>query len=150
MTSQELEEYCFLRLYSGDLNGCRHVLRMIRRYRKPDIRYALIRDLAVTYARPFSGNDRKVRGKHSLSLDYVPTEHRGIHRRLCDLRNFQFAHSSLKFHNPKLAQFGDLVAMSRKSVDFAQLDRSLIDIEILVVQVESNINSAAFAMQARL
>jgi hypothetical protein len=123
---------------------------MIRRYRKTDVRYALLRDLAVTYSRPFSGNSKKVKGKHSLPPEFVPPKHKKMHQRLFDLRNYQFAHSSMKFHDPKLTKLGNVVAMSRKSVDFAYLNRSLSDIEQLVTSVESNINEAAAAMQARL
>lgn len=150
MTSEELETYCFFRLYSGDLNECRHLIRMIRRYRKNDVRYALLRDLAVTYSRPFSGNSRKNKGKHHLSLCFVPAEHKEIHNRLFELRNSQFAHSSMRFHDSKLAKLGNVIAMSRKSVDFAYLERSLSDIERLVVSVETNVNEAALAMQASL
>jgi len=150
VTPEELETFCFLRLYSSDLNDCRHVIRMIRRYRKKDVRYALLRDLAVAYSRPFSGNSRRLKGKHSLSESYVPAEHKGMHRRLFDLRNFQFAHSDMKFHDPKIAKIGYIIATSRKSVDFAYLDRSLKEIERLVVAVEENINNAAAALGARL
>lgn len=150
MTPEEFETYCFLRLYSSDLNDCRHVIRMIRRYRKNDVRYALLRDLAVTYYRPFSGNSKKVKGKHSLSQSYVPAEYKELHRRLSDLRNFQFAHSPLKFHDSKVAKLGNLIATSRKSVDFAYLDRSLLDIERLVVSVEANVNAAAKKLEALL
>jgi len=150
VTSEELENFCFLRLYSSDLNDCRHLIRMIRRYRRNDVRYALLRDLAVTYSRPFSGNSKKVKGKHYLPLSYVPAEHNEMHRRLFDLRNFQFAHSSLKFHDTRIAKLGNIVATSRKSVDFAYLDRSLLEIERLIVSVEANVNEAAAALEARL
>lgn len=150
MTSSEFENYCFLRLYSSDFNDCRHLVRMIRRYRKLDVRYALLRDLTVAYSRPFSGNSHGTKGKHSLSLKYVPAEHRAMHDRLFSLRNNQFAHSSMKFHNPRVAKLGNLLAISRKSVDFAYLDRSLTEIEKLVVAVEENVNEAVLVMQERL
>ena len=150
MSSAEFETYCFLRLYSGDLNDCRHTLRIIRRYRKADVRFALIRDLAVTYSRPFSVNRGKVIQKHVLKLKHVPSAHRKMHDRLLELRNCQFAHSSLEFHNPKVAKLGNVFAMSRKSVGFEYLDQSLAEIEALIIAVETSVNDAVLVLQARL
>lgn len=150
MTSGEFETYCFLRLYSGDLSDCRRTLRMIRRYRKKDVRYKLIRDLAVTYSRPFTGNRGKVIKKHFLPLKHVPSAHRKMHDRLLELRNCQFAHSSLEFHNPKVAKIGNNFAMSRKGVCYEYLDQSLAEIESLVIAVEASVNKTVLVLQARL
>ena len=150
ITSGEFETYCFLRLYSSDLNDCRHTLRMVRRYSKTDILYALLRDLAVTYSRPFTGNRGKVIKKHFLSLKYVPSAHREMHERLLELRNSQFAHSSLEFHDPKVTKVGNMFWMSRKGVGFEYLNQSLEEIGSLIKSVEASINSAALVFQARI
>ncbi len=73
-----------------------------------------------------------------------------MHARLLELRNCQFAHSSLEFHDPKVAKLGSVFAMSRKGVDFAYLDRSLTEIEQVIMAVEASINAEAAAIEARL
>jgi hypothetical protein len=144
MTKAEFENYCFLRLYSSDLNTAIHAIATLKRYRKADVQVALLRDIAVTYARLFSGNRGNEHPKHYLALKHVPSQARALHKHLLDLRNSQFAHTDLKFHNPKVARFGTKekpwYPMSLKTFDYQTLLRRIPEIRALVKAVEESVN----------
>ena len=147
MTTAEFENYCFLRLYSIDLNTAAHAIAILKRYRKADVQVALLRDIAVTYSRPFSVNRGNEYRKHQLPIKHVPRQARGLHNRLLDLRNSQFAHTDLKFHNPKVARFGTKeqpwYPMSFKSFDYQGFLRQLPEIRSLIKAVEESVNAEA-------
>lgn len=143
----KFENYKFLRLHSVDMDTALGTLKMLKRYRRDDIKVALLRDIAVIYSRPFSGNKSNT-GKHFLSVKkYVPTEYRDLHERLLDLRNKQFAHTDVIFHDPKFMKWkgdkGVAFPMSFKTFDYLSLLRNLKNVGALIKSVESNINSAA-------
>ena len=99
------EQYKFLRLHSIDMDTALGTLKILKRYRRDDIKVALLRDIAVVYSRPFSLN-KGMKGKHCLSeKKYVPAEYRDLHSKLLDLRNKQFAHTDVTFHDPKFMKW---------------------------------------------
>ena len=145
MTPAAFETYCFLRLYSIDLDTAAKAIPVLRRYKRADVQVALLRDIAVTYARPFSVNRGNEIPKHQLPLTHVPKSARALHKELIDLRNSQFAHTDLKFHDPKVARFGTKqkpwYPMSFKSFDHHRLLHRLAEIEALVKAVEQSVNA---------
>lgn len=147
MTPAEFESYRFLRLYSIDLDTAAKAIPVLRRYKRGDVRAALLRDIAVTYARPFSGNRGVKHPKHRLSIRHVPKVARPLHQELIKLRNRQFAHSDLTIHNPKVARFGTAAKpwfpMTFKSFDSQALGRRLQEIEELIVSVARSVNAEA-------
>lgn len=153
MTSAEFEYYCFLRLYSIDLDTAKKAIPVLRRYRKKDVQVALFRDIAVIYARPFSVNNGREIPKHQLPLAHVPKSERALHKELIDLRNSQFAHTDLKFHNPRVARFGTkdkpLYPMSFKSFDYRRLLDRLPKIEALIKAVEKSVNNEIQSYEKR-
>ncbi len=72
--SPEAVEYRLHRLYSIDLDSVRHSLRLIRRYRRNDIRFCVFRELVITYARPFSGSRRPDARRYHFPSEFVPSE----------------------------------------------------------------------------
>ena len=129
------------------MNTALGTLKMLKRYRRDDIKVALLRDIAVIYSRPFSVN-RGNAGKHFLSAqEYVPVEYQDLHDQLLDLRNKQFAHTDVTFHDPKFIKWkgdkGVAFPMSFKTFDYLGLLRNLKKVEVLIKSVESNINAAA-------
>lgn len=141
------EKYKFLRLHSVDMDTALGALKMLKRYRRDDIKVALLRDITVIYSRPFSANRGKF-GKHLLSENkYVPAEYRDLHERLLDLRNKQFAHTDAIFHDPIFMKWkvdkGVAFPMSLKTFDYLGLLRDIKKIETLIKSVEFNINLAA-------
>jgi len=147
MTEKEFEKYCFLRLHSIDMDTAYHTIKMIKRYKRDDIKVALLRDIAVTYARPFTGNKGIKISKHFLSESHVPKQFKSLHKKLLELRNRQFAHTDFRFHKPKVMRWsgdtGKAYPMSFKSFDYLGLLRQLPEIEKLIKAVESSINKEA-------
>jgi len=141
----DFETYYFLRLYSIDFNAAANTARMIKRYKRGDVVSALLRELAVSYARPFSVNKGKLFPKHQLSLVYVPKASRSLHSELLELRQHQFAHTDLNFHSPKISRLitkGEpIYPMSFKSFDYQALLRQLPAIETLINEVALNVNA---------
>ena len=145
MTPQQFEQYCFYRLYSIDLDTVRHSLRMLKRYRRQDVRHSILRDVVVGYARPFSGNKGKLFNKHQLSTKTVPSELRSLHSEMLDVRMRILAHTDYEFRNPRLARWptsiGPIFPMSFRVYDIGKLDTRLPEIERLVKAVESSVNA---------
>jgi hypothetical protein len=140
------ERYCFLRLYSIDLDTALQSIKVIRRYKRADVLYPLLRDIAVTYARPFSGNNGEHIRSHTLSLrNHVPSLSRGLHNELIRLRMQQFAHTDIKFYRPKVAKFQGAKApwfpMAFKGYDYGALLGQLTQIEELIREVGQSIRS---------
>lgn len=145
MTPREFEAYRFLRLYSIDLDTAVKAIRLLRRYKRDDVQAALLRDAAVIYSRPFSGNRGILIPIHRLSLNHVPKDSRLMHKELIDLRNSQVAHTDLRFHGPKVARWGTTqkpwYPMSFKSFDHRRLLNRLSKMEALFRAVEKSVNA---------
>lgn len=144
MDSVAFEKYCFLRLYSIDLDTARHTIKVMRRYKRLQVLYPLLRDVAVTYARPFSLNVGNEISKHQLSSKtHVPKSLLSLHNELIRVRKEQFAHTDLRFYQPKVAKFSGKTKpwfpMSFKGYDYAVLLARIGKIEELVLAVESSI-----------
>ena len=113
---QKTELYKLYRLYSMDFDMAIHTLNALKRYPKHTnryrllqwVRYSLLRDAVVSYARPFSGNRGILFKSHSLSLRLVPKEFRVLHSRLINLRSQLFAHTDLTYKDPKVMELGRL------------------------------------------
>ena len=154
MSPTKFETYRFLRLYSIDLDTTVKAIPVLRCYKRGDVQVALLRDIAVTYARPFSLNRGILIPKHKLSLTHVPKSARAMHRTLIELRNSQFAHTDLKFHNPRVASFGTKqkpwYPMSFKSFDYRRLLDRLSEVEALVKAVEKSVNAEVARYEDRI
>lgn len=96
------ERYVFLRLCEKDFLVATSVLRMIRRYTRPDARLALLRDGIVSYARPFSDNRGHLFPILRLGASVVPKSNRPLHKELMEYRNQVFAHTDVEAYNPRL------------------------------------------------
>ncbi len=138
-----LEQYYFHRLYSIDLDSARHALRVLRRYRRKDVRYCLLGHVVVTYIRPFSSNKGIRISNHALNEKVVPTGMRSLHRELKNSRDKQFAHTDYEYSRPKAVDWsspqGKWFPMSFRGYDYAQLDTRVPEIERLVEAVERNL-----------
>lgn len=140
-----MEQYYFYRLYSIDLDTAKHILRVIKRYRRKDVRYCLLRDLVVSYSRPFSGNKGKEMRSHVLTKKVVPKELRPLHTELLELRNQLFAHTDYTYRRPKVANWSTdshkWFPMSFRGYDYNKLDIRLSEIENLLMAVEKNLQA---------
>lgn len=138
-----MEKYYFYRLYSIDFDAAKHALRILKRYRRKDIRYCILRDIVVSYVRPFSVNKGKLIPKHKLTKKVVPKRLRSLHDGLMDVRNQLFAHTDYRYRKPKVANWSTAdrkwFPMSFRGYDYAKLDKRIPQIEKLVNEVENNL-----------
>lgn len=151
-----VERMGWLRLYSIDFNTAGHTLRYMRRYRRKDVRYCLLRDFAVTYYRPFSGNhgpDKRAK-KDRLGLDIVPAKFQPLHHELKVLRNERFAHTDMGHYNPRFSQWkhttGIEFPMSFKGFDYDTLDRRTSELEGLVNAVDAELDKRICAVETQI
>jgi hypothetical protein len=137
------ERYYFYRLYSIDFDTTQHSLRVLRRYRRQDVRVCIWRDIVVSYARPFSGNRGERTRNHQLEKKFVPAEFRALHEELLRLRCEQLAHTDRTYYNPKAVDWSRAgrkwFPMSFRGYDFSNLDAQVPSIERLVAAVERNL-----------
>ena len=145
MKPQQFEQYCFYRLYSIDLNTVRHSLRLLKRYRRQDVRTLILRDIMVSYARPFSSNMGRLIKNHRLNANCVPSQLRSLHDDIIEARNQMLAHTDFDFRNPRVAKWsstkGSIYPMSFRSDHMERFDNRVEQIEDLVKAVESNVNA---------
>lgn len=146
MDAATFERYCFLRLYAIDLDTAFHTIKVLRRYKRADVQFPLLRDIAVTYARPFSINKgEEIRKDRLSSRKHVPKPLRALHEELIRVRMEQFAHTDLKFYRPKVSKFTGTTKpwfpMAFKGYDYAALLRQIPQIEELVREVERSIQT---------
>lgn len=143
MKNTELEKYYFYRLYSIDFDSTKHALRILKRYRRKDVRYCLLRDIVVSYVRPFSTNKGMNIPKHNLTKKLVPKELCPLHDELLNLRNQLFAHTDYQYRRPKAANFSTPARkwfpMSFRGLDYNKIDSRVAEIEHLVAEVEKNL-----------
>lgn len=155
MDRATFERYCFLRLYAIDLDTALHTIKVLRRYKRADVQYSLLRDIAVTYARPFSFNKGELISKDCLpSGKHVPKSMRDLHDELVRVRKEQFAHTDLKFYRPKVAKFSGVTKswfpMSFKGYDYGALLEQLPEIKSLIQSVEKSVQAEIAQYEATL
>lgn len=154
MNKKTFEQYQFIRLWEHDVNLAFYTLKILKRYKKDDVRNALLRDIIVTYARPFSSSKGKEIKKHKLSLKFVPSQKRNLHNELIDLRNQLFAHTDLQYKNPKVGKwdFGHykMYPMSFKGFDYKKLHRKIDEITNLITEVHQNLKDKIRELQKNL
>lgn len=141
--TQEREQYHFLKLYTIDFDTAKHILKVLKRYRRKDVRYCILRDLIVTYCRPFSGNKGEHISKHTLTVKVVPKELRSLHNELLDMRNQLFAHTDYTYRQPKVINWSTdtykWFPLQFRGFDYEKLDRRVSEISKLILAVESNL-----------
>ena len=148
VTRKDAENYRFLRLYSIDLEMAKQSCDLLARQSDLEVRYCILRDIVVTYSRPFSKNIGRVFRRHALPERIVPAAMRALHAELVNLRHQAFAHTDHDFRNPQIARFprkggGGAYAMSFRNPAYEDLNRRVPEIRELVVSVEQGVNAKA-------
>jgi hypothetical protein len=151
----ESEDYLFLRLYSIDLDTARHTLGLIEASSEQSAQFCLLRDLIVTYCRPFSGNRGKLKKKHRLEAllpAVVPPEYDELHKTLTRYRDKLFAHTDMDAYAPRATKWAQEVGasfpMSFWGLDYTLLLARLPDIRALLSAVETAINTEVERLEA--
>lgn len=153
LSPHEDRHYHMLRLYSVDLSDVQHSLRVLRRYRRDDVRWCILRELIVAYARPFSVNRDELRRKHILGRGVVPKALREFHDYLLGLRNKIIAHTDFARRRPRVSRWttpsGTAFPMTFWALDYRRLDGRVGEIEELVRAVEDNLNATIAEIELR-
>lgn len=135
-----LEKYKFLRLYDMDFESALHILKVLRRYKKKDVRYALIRDVIVTYSRPFTESKGFNIDKDFCGAKFDDKDMKELHDELLRLRKELFAHTDLTYKNPKVRNWSTdtykWFPMSFKGFDYKTLEDKLPEIKRLIEHVQ--------------
>ncbi len=143
MDSKAVEKYKFYRLYEQDVAAAIHTLKILKRYKKIDVRHALLRDIIVTYVRPFTVSKGHEICKHALSPRLVPSKLKKLHSELLDIRHQIFAHTDLVYKNPKVGKWDlghcKVFPMSFKGYDYNRLDTRVDDIAELIYSVQKRL-----------
>lgn len=151
ITPETDEHYRFLRLYSIDLDTAKHSCNLIKTQDSLDVRFPLLRDLVVTYSRPFSSNRGSVSRTHKLDVAVIPAEMRPLHDELLSLRDQAFAHTDREFHGPEIGRYpkseGAAYFMSFRRPAYEGLNARLDEILGLVVSVEASVNEEIRQME---
>ncbi|HDY75710.1 MAG TPA: hypothetical protein ENH49_04225 [Candidatus Marinimicrobia bacterium] len=148
-----IEWYKFIRLSQMDIQRAVQTLVILHRYKKNDVRYALLRDFVVSYARPSVGSKGREIKKHILKLKHVPANQRELHGYM-EKRHQVFAHNDLKHRDPAIANWSSpekpWFPMSFKGSNYDKLDAKHADMLDLAETVLSNINDEIAKMEPRL
>jgi hypothetical protein len=128
----EEEKYLFLRLAEMDFKQVLWKIKILKRYRKLDVKYALLESIVVSYIRPFTKSKGIKKKEHRLSKKYVPEEYKNLHKKLCERRHKLFAHTELKYFNPQVSRWGEnWYPMSLKGRQYEELNSKVDDIRSL-------------------
>ena len=136
-----IEKYAFLRLYAHDLESALQTAKIISRYKKMDVRSALLRDIVVTYCRPFTESRGEGIIKDFFSIKKFESEDmKLLHNELIKLRSSLFAHTDFNFKKPQIANWSDgdkkWFPMAVKHYDYSKLNDQLISIVQLIKYVK--------------
>lgn len=153
-TNRDAEDYRFLRLYSIDLEMAKQASDLLAKQDALDVRYSILRDLVVTYARPFSVNRGRLFKKHKLDDKVVPVTGKDLHLELLALRDQVFAHTDHDARDPQIARWprkqgGAMYPMSFTNPPYGKLIDRLDEIRELIVSVEAAVNLRVRSFEAK-
>jgi hypothetical protein len=141
----EGEEYSFLRLYSIDFDMAKQACDLLATQSAPTLQYCILRDIVVSYARPFSGNRGTFLKSHRLPVALVPLSMRGLHEELATLRDQVFAHTDQDFRRPQLARIdrsdgSGWYPMGFRNPSYESLLARTAEIRTMIVALEDLVN----------
>jgi hypothetical protein len=146
-----------LYLSSLDLDTALGSLAALSRVSDNDVRVSLLRDIVVTYARPFSGNRGPSNRSHRLSdllPAVVPKQNQALHAKLIRFRDQLFAHTDLEAYKPvpvKWEQHGQATfPMTFWALDYETLNGYVAELTELVESVESAVHDEITRIESTL
>jgi hypothetical protein len=141
-----LEEYGFHRLYSLDFEMARQACELLSGQTSDELRFTILRDVIVSYSRPFSGNRGKLVRHHRLPDDMVPQGMAALHAELIALRDQAFAHTDHEFIKPQHARWpradgSAQYPMSFRVPPYQTMVARIDEIRALTVAMEELVNA---------
>jgi hypothetical protein len=138
------EEYIFLRLSEHDMEQAQETFILLRDNTKNNYFFPLIRDIVISYTRPFSGNRGIQKPKYKLpKKELVPKKFYPLHDSLIKFRDTMFAHTDIKAKEAKLGRWnraGQIIyPMSFKMTRYDDLRGDIENINDLIGAVKLNV-----------
>ncbi|BEQ15764.1 hypothetical protein [Desulfoferula mesophila] len=148
---KQYQKYLFYKVYTIDFDTALRTLRVLSRYRKNDVRYCLLRDIVITYCRPFSKNKGSNFHNSLRSKKFVPQIFLPFHTELMAVRNQLFAHTDLTYYRPQVVNWstpGQIrFPMAFKGYDYAKLNARVSEIKKLVNSVAQKLQNEIDQME---
>ena len=139
----KLEKYKFLRLYDIDFEMALQTIVILKRYKKNDVRYALLRDIVVTYARPFTESRGFQINKDRHGVKFKNNKMKTLHEEMINLRMQLFAHTDLTYRNPKVVNWSTETQkwfpMAFRGFDYDTLESRITEIKALIEYVRKQL-----------
>ncbi len=136
----KIEKYAFLRLYAMDLKEALQTIRVLRRYRRKDVRFPLLRDIVVSYCRPFTESRGQGIKKDIHDVKFQNHDMELLHEELLTLRKQLFAHTDLTYKTPQISKWSKggnkWFPMSFKGFNYDHLDEKMLEIKKLIEYVQ--------------
>ncbi len=149
------ERGAFLKLWDGDFCMAQQTLKSLEEYKPPaHIRDIFLRDVIVSYARPFLDcYGKEAPKKQRLEKEiYIPGEHLDLHQRIIDFRWHVVGHTDLTWYNPQIANFSSgekkWFPMAFKRPDYDTLKDEIGRILDLIAIIRKTLHEEIFKIEA--
>lgn len=153
MTPEQEERYTFCKLWNIDFREAMRVARMARECNDEGLKNLLLKDVIVSYSRPFSANRGVLKRTHRLKEEFVPVKHLLSHRELIYFRNAIIAHTDYSARDPQVVNWsgagGKWFPMSIRNYanEFARLRGDLNGLEKMISEVNEKLQDEIDRME---
>jgi hypothetical protein len=140
----ETEQYKFLRFCEMDVEETQQTLGVLINCKDNKVYYPLLRDIVVTYARPFSDNRGIEQLSHKLKKsEFVPKKYYPLHELLMNFRNTIFAHTDIGAKDAKVSRWRQAgyatYPMSFRRVKYEALIAELGNLKSLLAELREKL-----------
>lgn len=153
MHSEVEENYVFHRFADANIFHALKAVGLVKTIEPIFAKYAVLRDLVVTYIRPFTPCFGKFQ-KYKLEDELIPEEFLDLHKELYNLRCQVFAHTDLRVRNPVLhcwvGRNGTMFPITFKGYDYEGLLKKIDPMEPLFSKVLEKVRKRMFELEDQL
>jgi len=148
------EKCAFYKLCDGDLITAQNSIDLLKDSKELKASHVFLRDIAVSYARPFAGSKGIEVSEHRLQIKFVPLKYLTLHKELIILRNQIFAHTDLTYRKLKVANFSSgkhkWFPMAFKGYDYDNLFAKIGDISVLIKEIQGGLRKEIFRIESKI
>lgn len=146
------EQCAFYRLCESDFISAYNSIDLMKKYSQQEIQHVFLRDMAVSYARPFSGSNGTENSKYVLKKIFIPRQYLDMHKEIMIMRNQIFAHTDLTYKKPKISDFGSKntkwFPMSFRGCSYDKLFAEVDAISALIKDIQDNLRKEITRMES--
>jgi len=148
------ERCAFYKLCDSDFITAQNSIALLKEFRESKVRHVFLRDIAVSYSRPFAGSKGVEVAKYVLKERFVPRKNLTLHKELIALRNQIFAHTDLTYRKPRVADFScgnnRWFPMAFKAYDYDGLFAKIEDISGLIKEIQGNLRKEIAQIESNI